>query len=59
MRYGEVEIERGGIISGQIDVIAASNTGSEATPAETPSTSHSEPETPVSASVTQGELSVS
>ena len=58
VRYGEVEIARGGVISGQIDVIAASGASSETTSAEASSTSLSEPEASVSPSVAQGELSV-
>ena len=57
VRYGEIEIARGGIISGQIDVIPAS----ASTPAttETPTASQGEPQASVSASIAQGELSVS
>lgn len=60
VRYGEIEIARGGIISGQIDVIAGAAASASATStAETPAASQGEPSASVSASVAQGELSVS
>ncbi len=61
VRYGEIEIARGGIISGQIDVIAGAGAGAGASPvtSETPAASPGEPQASVSASVAQGELSVS
>jgi cytoskeletal protein CcmA (bactofilin family) len=60
VRYGEIEIARGGIISGQIDVItgASANASSSAT-TEAPAAAQSEPQASVSASIAQGELSVS
>lgn len=58
VRYGEIEIARGGIISGQIDVITGATASASAT-TETPAASPSEPSASVSASIAQGELSVS
>ena len=60
VRYGEIEIARGGIISGQIDVITSASAGASAT-AETPAATNGEAGGSVSASVAQGqgELSVS
>lgn len=59
VRYGEIEIARGGIISGQIDVIAAGTSASTPATTETSAGSQSEPQASVSASIAQGELSVS
>ena len=60
VRYGEIEIARGGIISGQIDVMNSASAGAPAT-AETPAATNGEAGGSVSAGAAQGqgELSVS
>jgi cytoskeletal protein CcmA (bactofilin family) len=57
VRYGEIEIARGGIISGQIDVISPA--GVSTSTSEQPATPAAEPQTPAAAPIAQGELTVS
>jgi cytoskeletal protein CcmA (bactofilin family) len=57
VRYGEIEIARGGIISGQIDVISPA--GISTSSGEQPAAPAAEPQTSTAAPVAQGELTVS
>ncbi len=57
VRYGEIEIARGGIISGQIDVI--SPTAASTSTSEQPAAPAAEPQTSAAAPIAQGELTVS